>query len=50
MMSFLQTEKSILAPKFTSAKHISNKVVIKPPLPISCPARILFSKLIPEWY
>ena len=36
------------APKLTSAKHISNKVVIKPPEAISCPALIL-SAFINFW-
>ena len=31
----------MLAPIWVEAKHISNKVVIKPPLPTSCPAAIL---------
>ena len=34
-------ERSISALKLWSAKHISNKVVIKPPAETSCPATIL---------
>ena len=41
-------DKSIEAPKLLLAKHISNKVVISPPLPISCPA-IIWSFTIASW-
>ena len=37
----LINEKSILAPRLFSAKHISKIVVINPPEPISCPAIIM---------